>query len=346
MATTLNEVIDTIVYQDLPAVNSPEKTAFFESGVVTQNALLDNIANQPGFTCDLPFWGDLNQAAAPNISSDNPGANAVPGLIAQGHQIGRKACLNNGWSVMDLASEIAMGPKAMERIKERVEKYWMRQWQRRILAACNGILVHNDNVDGGDMVFDVAGATNADVNAATVFSRINFTSAAFTMGDAVDGISAIAVHSVVYKRMVDNGDIIFVRPQDGSLDVPTFLGKRVIVDDLMPVVPAAGAAPGDAAPRYTSILFGAGAFGYGNGTPEIPVEVERLPSAGLGGGQETLWVRKSWLLHPLGYQCNAIGGPIPANPAGYSLAELANPGIYTRVVERKNVPIAFLVTNG
>jgi hypothetical protein len=342
MAMTLNEIINTIVYQDLPSLDSPEKTALYESGIVVQNPLLNTIANAPGFTCDLPYWRDLNEATAPNISNATVAAVAVPDLIDQGHQTARKALLNQGWSVMDLASEVAMGAgTAMERIKNRVDKYWSRQWQRRIIASANGVLAGNVLNDASDMVMNVAGATNADVNANTVFSRNNFTSAAFTMGDAVDGIGLIAVHSVVYKRMIDNGDIIMIRPQDGSLDVPTYLGKRVIVDDSMPVTPAAGPLPGDAAPRYTSILFGSGAFGYGEGTPDVPVEVERSARTGNGAGQETLWVRKTWLLHPFGFQV----GVAPAG-VSYTLAELALAASWTRVVVRKHVPLAFLVTNG
>jgi hypothetical protein len=342
MATTLNEVINTVVYNDLPSQDSPEKTAFYESGIVVQNSLLDAVASQPGFTCDLPYWRDLNEATAPNLSNATIAAVAVPDLLDQGHQIGRKAFLNQGWSVMDLASEIAMGAeKAMERIKARTDRYWTRQWQRRLIATANGLLVDNVAANNSDMVINVAAALNGNVNAGTVFSRSNFTSAAFTLGDAVDGIGLIAVHSVVYKRMIDNGDIIMIRPQDGTMDVPTYLGKRVIVDDSMPVVPAAGPGAGDAAPQYTSILFGTGAFGYGDGLPEVPVEVERSARTGNGAGQETLWVRKTWILHPFGYQ--AVGVPAAVS---YSIAELQLAATWTRVVPRKHVPIAFLVTNG
>ena len=343
MAVTLNEIIDTTVFQDIDSINSPEKTALFESGAVVKNPLLDEIASRPGFVSDLPFWNDLDETDVPNISTDNPAQAAAPGLITQGHQMSRTAKLNKSWAVTDLASEVAMGPKAMDRIKDRTEKYWMRQWQRRLIATANGVLLNNVNVDGSDMVIDVAGATNGDVNANTVFNRMNFTSAAFTMGDAVDGIQAIAVHSVVYKRMVDDGDIIMIRPQEGSLEVPTFLGKRVVVDDSMPVVPAGGAGAGDDAPRFTSVLFGAGAFGYGDGTPQVPVAVDRNEDAGNGGGVETLYTRKTWILHPFGYQAILAN---PGLPAAYSIAELSDAGTWSRVVARKNVPLAFLVTNG
>lgn len=339
-ATRLSDIIDVVVFQDLPSVNSPEKTAFFQSGIVTRNGLLDSLASAAGKTAELPFWRDLDATVAPNLSTDNPADIAVPQKVVQGEQISRKAFLNQGWSESDLASELVMGPKAMDQIRARVDMYWMRQWQRRITAAVNGVLADNVANDAGDMVHSAAGATNADIGASTVFTRANFTSAAFTLGDRVDGIQAIAVHSVIYKRMVDNDDIDFIPDSMGQMTIPTFLGNRVIVDDGMPFTPAAGTGGADAAAKYTSVLFGAGAFGYGEGSPKMPVEVERDASQGEGAGIETLWSRKTWLLHPFGFQTTGA-------PAGtsFSLGELALAATWDRVVERKNVPLAYLVTN-
>lgn len=341
MATTsLSDIIDVVVFQDLPAVNSPEKTAFFQSGIVTRNGLLDSLANAAGKTAELPFWRDLDATVAPNLSNDNPADKATPQKVEQGEQISRKAFLNQGWSESDLASELVMGPKAMDQIRARVDMYWMRQWQRRMTAAVNGVLADNVANDNGDMVHNASGATNADIGANTVFTRANFTSAAFTLGDRVDGIQAMAVHSVIYKRMVDNDDIDFIPDSQGQMTIPTFLGKRVIVDDGMPFTPAAGTGGADAAAKYTSVLFGSGAFGYGEGSPKVPVAVSREEEEGEGAGIETLWTRKTWLLHPFGFQNTGT-------PAGtsFTLAELALAATWDRVVDRKNVPLAFLVTN-
>lgn len=333
MATVqLSDIIDVTVFNDLPSVNSPELTTFYQSGIIVRNGLLDSLASGPGKIAELPFWKDLDATAAPNLSTDNPASSASPQKIEQGEQISRKAFLNQGWSKSDLASELAMGPKAMDRIRERVDTYWTRQWQRRLISAVNGVLADNVANDDSDMAIDIA------VDSATttsVFTRSNFTSAAFTMGDAYDSLAAIAVHSVVYKRMIDNDDIDFIPDSQGNMTIPTFLGHRVIVDDGLPVDPN-----GANAPKYTSVIFGGGAFGYGDGVPDMPVEVDRAAEQGDGGGIETLWTRKTWLLHPFGFQSTG-------SPAGNSqtLGELAAATSWDRVVERKNVPMAFLITN-
>jgi len=342
MATVrLTDIIDVTVFNDLPAVNGPEKTAFYDSGVAIRNALLDQIASASGKVAELPFWNDLDASTEPNLSSDDPASSAVPQKITQGEQIARKAFLNEGWSETDLAAELVMGPRAMEHVRSRVDTYWRRQWQRRLVAAVNGIIADNVANDSSDMVNDISGATNGDVGAATKFTRAGFTGSAFTAGDHFDDFSAFAVHSVVYKTMVDNDDVDFIPDSEGRLTIPTFMGRRLIVDDGMPFTAAGGSGASDTAPFYTSVLFGPGAFGWGEGSPEIPTEIEREAAQGDGAGVETLWTRKTWLLHPFGFQ--QTGTPTGNS---FSLAELATAAVWDRVVDRKNIPMAFLITNG
>lgn len=337
MATTqLSDIIDVTVFQDLASVNSPELTAFYQSGAVTRNSLIDQLATSAGLRAELPFWKDLDATSVPNLSTDNPANIATPDKIIQGEQKARKLLLNKGWSTSDLANEIALGPRAMDRIRERVDTYWTRQWQRYLISTSNGVLADNIANDSGDMVIDVASESIAGQTTATRFSRSNFTAAAFTLGDAWEATGAIAVHSQVYKQMVDQDDIDFIENSLGSLVIPTYMGRRVIVDDGMTVT--AGTTDGF---KYTTVLFGEGAFGYGEGTPTVPVEIEREASQGNGGGIETIWTRKTYIVHPFGFQWT------DASVAGQSAtqAEMALAANWDRVVERKNVPLAYLITN-
>jgi len=336
MATTkLSDIIDVTVFRDLPAVNGPEKTAFFQSGIVTRNALLDELANAAGKTAELPFWKDLDGSVETNYSSDDPTSSATPQKTDQGEQITRKAFVNQGWQVADLASELAMGAKAMDHIRARTDTYFMRQWQRRLIAASNGVLADNVANDSGDMVNDVASESIAGQSAATRFNRDAFTEAVYSLGDMATQLSAMAVHSQVMQQMVKNDDIVYIPDSQGQLTIPTYMGLRVIVDDGMTVT--AGSTDGF---KYTSVLFGAGAFGYGVGSPDTPVEVEREAAQGDGGGIETLWLRNTWILHPFGFQQTGT-------PSGnsFTLAELGTAGVWDRVIERKNIPLAYLITN-
>jgi hypothetical protein len=336
MATTrLSDIIDVTIFRDLPQIEGPEKTRFFESGIITRNGLLDELANAPGKNIELPYWNDLDGSTEVNYSSDDPASSATPQKITQGEQTARKSFVNQGWQAADLASELAMGGTAMEAVRARTDRYFARQWQRRLIAATNGVLADNVANYSGDMVIDVASESISGQSATTLFNRDAFTEALYTAGDSAEIFTTIAVHSVVMAQMVKNNDIDFIPDSDGMATIPTYMGKRVIVDDGLTVT--AGTTDGF---KYNSVLFGPGAFGYGVGSPITPVAIDRNEEQGDGGGIETLWVRNTWLLHPFGFQQTGT-------PAGVSFtqAELAQAAQWDRVLPRKNVPIAYLVTN-
>jgi len=333
--TKLSDIIDVTIFRDLPQIEGPEKTRFFESGIITRNGLLDELANAPGKSIELPYWNDLDGSAEVNYSSDDPASSATPQKVTQGEQTARKAFVNQGWQAADLASELAMGGTAMEAVRARTDRYFARQWQRRLIAATNGVLADNVANDSSDMVIDVAAEATGDQDAATRFNRDAFTEALYTAGDSAEMFTTIAVHSAVMAQMVKNDDIDFIPDSLGMATIPTYMGKRVIVDDGLTVT--AGSTSGF---KYTSVLFGPGAFGYGVGSPITPVAIDRNEEQGDGGGIETLWVRNTWLLHPFGFEQTGT-------PSGISFtqAELATAAVWSRVLDRKLVPLSYLVTN-
>ncbi len=107
----------------------------------------------------------------------------------------------------------------------------------------------------------------------------------------------------------------------------------VIIDDGL--TPASGV--------YTTVLFGSGALGYAVAEPRVApgTEIYNLPMAGNGGGQQTLHSRINCALHPLGFQWveGTIAGESPA------MADLSQAAHWSRVVQRKAVPLAFLLSN-
>lgn len=334
--TTLSDIIDVTVYQDLTPVNSPEKTAFFESGIAVRDGMFDGLAAADGKISELPFWNDLD-SDEPNYSNDDPSDEATPDKVEQGEQIARKAFMNKGYSAMDLARELASGEDALQHVRNRFGTYWSRAWQKRLIAATRGIYADNVDADDGDMSYNIAKQATADVDSSSRWSQSAFIEAAYTMGDAVDGVTAIGVHSTIAKQITEQNGAEDVRDSEGNLLYRTYLGRRIIVDDGLPAI--AGTTD-PAAVNYMSVLFGPGAFAYGEASPTVPVEVARSARAGNGGGQEEIWERKTWILHPAGYQ--QIGTPTGDS---FTNAELATKDVWSRQVERKLVPVAFLWTN-
>ncbi len=95
---------------------------------------------------------------------------------------------------------------------------------------------------------------------------------------------------------------------------------------------------------YHSWLLGPGAFRLGIGTPEVPTAVTRSESAGNGSGQETLYSRVEWMIHPVGHKY--AGTPPKGGPSNASTTNnLAAAASWMRVYpERKQIKIARLIT--
>ena len=351
---TLSNVIDIEVWGDLDAENDPTKTDLYMSGVIAGDNFFDNLANQPGETGELNFWRDLDHTIEPNYSTDTSDT-ITPESIVQGSMSFRKVQVNQAWGSLDLVRELQSNTDIMQRIRNRVAMYWTRQWQARLVATSIGIF--NANVAGnfhpqitaasaaGDMINDVSIEDGNNAAATNLFNRDAFIDAVFTMGDRGEELSAMVMHSSVHKTVVKLDDHDFVFDSETNTRISTYMGRPIIVDDSCPVV-----AGGTSGFKYLTMLYGAEAFAYGKGTPTVPVEVDRNPESGNGGGEEILYTRETYMLHPIGHtNLNAtVTGPNFADGSAHqqTLADLVSATNWQRTHLRKNVPLAFLVTNG
>lgn len=319
----LADVVVPSAFTDYITQNTFEKTALVMSGVASRNAVIERqlAAGSESFT--VPFWNDLGNDEA-NLVSDDPDTHSTPKKIDSGSQKVRKSYLHQSWSAMNLASELA-GSDALTRIQARVSAYWERQLQRRLIASLKGILADNEANDSGDMISDITALTGGAEN----FSASAVIDATASLGDNLGSVSAIAMHSDVYRLALKNDLIATIQDSQG-MNFQTFRGLVVIVDD--------GLAPN--VDDYLTVLFGPGAVGYGLAAPVIAegTEVENIPSAGSGGGQQVLHSRNNLAVHPAGFKW--LEGTVVADSP--SIAELELAANWDRVVERKAVPLAFL----
>jgi len=334
--TELTDIFVPEVFASYQVNDAVEKTAFVESGVVALSPELDARAKSGGMLTTVPHWNDLDASIEPNYSNTTYTDVAEPQKINSGEMTARISYLNEGFSSSDLNKELA-GSDPMQRIANRVDSYWQRQFQRRILSIAIGL--YNDNVaaNSGDMVVDVTSQTPGTITDANRFDASSFIDAQFTLGDRAGELGVFAVHSVVLKAMTKQQLIENIRDADGKLLYQAYMNARVVVDDGMPTF-------GTGVDRkYLSILFGPGAIGYGRGAPKTPSEVERSPARANGGGVEVLWSRKTWLIHPAGF--DFLSASITAPGLSPTWANLQNAANWERELDRKNVPIAFYLVN-
>lgn len=333
-------IADVIVPQSFSAYSqlmTEEKSNLIRSGVAVRDSVLDSNLAGGGLTFNEPSFKDLDNDAD-NVSSDVTGT-STPNKIGTLQETQVRLSRNNSWASADLTAALA-GVDPMNAIANRVSDYWTRRLQAAFVATCKGLFADNAAAPVGtehvqnDLTFDIKGASFTD--GVTNFSAEAFIDATLTMGDSMNSLGMVFVHSVVYGRMLKNNLIDFVSDSINgqAIQIATFLGRRVVIDDAMPA--AAGV--------YESWLFGAGAFRMGMGSPKVPTEVDRLPAAGNGAGQEVLYNRVEWMIHPVGLAykgTSPLGGPSNASTTN----NLAHADSWQRVfTERKQIKIARLIT--
>jgi len=350
MATTqLSDLYDPLTFQNALQERQVELNAFLQAGVMTNDPKLQMHLSTGGQIGELPFYyqlptsGEGASGTEPNFSSDDPAVSSTPQKITSGKMIFRASYQNNSWSAMDLAREITSLSDPLQAIVNRVAVYWNTNTQNRLIKSAMGVL--NDNVanNAGDMVVNVATDSAAAVTAAELIGADVVIDAWATMGDRMTQAQGmvLAVHSVVYAQLNKQNLIEFIPNARGEVLIGTYLGMRLIVDDGLPAV------AGTNRVTYTSIIFGPGSYGYGQGYPENPSEVERDPSSGEGGGQEIIYSRITEIIHPVGFSFNSstLTGGTGNTQASWSDLELATN--WGRAFQnRKSVRMAYLQTYG
>lgn len=358
--TLVSDVVVPTIFAPYMQVLTEQKTRIIRAGALVRNALIDQLLAGGGLTFNVPSFKDLDDDAD-NVSTDAaadslaisasagvpafPGAltDAIPAKIGTFTEIAVRLSRNKGWGDSDLATALA-GADPGGAIASRVSDYWARRLQDTAIAMVKGICKDNGANDSGDYANDIASTTY--VAGTTDFSAEAFLDAELTMGDSGDDLSILMVHSVVYNRMRKNNLIDFIPDARGEVQIATFLGRQVVVDDNMPSgtgsVRSTGSA-GDAG-VYESWIFGPGALQLGMGNPKMPVETRRYPEAGNGGGMEALFTRQEWCIHMPGHAYIGVapnGGP--DNTTSTHMLNVA--GSWNRVYpERKQVKFARLVT--
>lgn len=334
--TRLTDAIVPEVFVPYMLKETMVRSALFQAGIMRQDAQLATFLSGGGMTVNVPFWKDLSDTSTANISSDDPAVEADVDKITAATDIAIRQNRNKAWSDADLVTELA-GDDPMQRIGSRVVAWWIREFQRVLVSTLRGIVASNVASNSGDMVNDISLDTNATIADAERVSASAILDTAQTLGDASDSLDTIAMHSVIYTKLAKQNLIDFIPDARGEVKFPTYLGYRVIKDDLCPAI------AGTYRTRYHTYLIGKEAIGWAESPPEVPVETYRRPQQGNGGGVEELWTRRQFAIHPYGikWTSSSMAGKSPTD------AELRTAANWSRVYpERKQVNIAVLVTNG
>lgn len=348
--TQIADIVVPEIFNPYMQVLTEEKSRLIQSGLVARSGVLDEMLAGGGLTFNVPSFNDLDNdperisndsstvfntadaAANPAGSGISPEREPDPFKITTLTEVSVRLSRNNSWSSMDLTAALA-GSDPMNAIANRVSTYWVRRLQLIFVAVWNGVIADNTATNAGDYQNDISGG--AFIDGVTNFSAEAFIDTALTMGDSMEDLAVVMVHSVVYARMQKNNLIDFIPDARGEIRIPTFLGREVIIDDGMTRTGSV----------YDTWMFGAGATSMGIGSAKVPSATERREGGGNGGGQEILYSRQEWMMHPTGHAFQGTppnGGPANTGTGGTDLDEAA---AWLRVYpERKQIKFARLVT--
>jgi hypothetical protein len=311
-----------------------EKSNLIESGIVVRDPYLDEIVRNAGNTVNLPFFNDLT--GDDEVMSDS--AALTTKKIGTSQDIARMHLRADARSVNDLAGALS-GTDPLAVIASRIHNFWMRKEQALLLATLKGVFADNAANDGSDLILGHASEAEGSIvdwNGAspTVMCPEAIIDGQALLGDAQDRFTAIMMHSKCYTDLLKQELIDFVRPSGSPSEIPYYIGKRVIVNDLCPRRDGTTSGTNTV---YRSFLFAEGAIARGEGLAPVPSELQRE-----GLQHDTYFItRRHFILHPRGikFTSSSVAGAAPTNTECESAAN------WDRVYDKKNLRIAMIETN-
>lgn len=306
MSTKIADVVVPELFTPYVIERTAEKSRILQSGIAVANPKLNELVTAGGVTMQMPFWKDLQ--GDDEVLSDNKAL--TPGKIGSGKDIATLLMRGKAWGANDLAGALA-GDDPMAAIGDLVADYWARKEQKTLLAVLAGVFA---NAEMKDHVLD---RSTEGIEGGVILDGKQL------LGDAADQLQAVMMHSAVYTELQKQKAIEYnevVDSNGNNIQIPTYMGYSVVVDDSMPKA-------GDV---YTTYLFARGVIGRGEGTPVdfVNTETDRDSLA----GEDYLINRRAFVLHPFGIKWKGTpAGVTPTND------ELANGENWERVYESKNI---------
>lgn len=332
--TAVADIIIPTEFERYTIERTAELSDFVKCGIIEHAPEFDELAAGGGRTAEMPFWKDLT--ATRQLLSDS-GTLSV-NKITSDKDIARIQNDAQAWSVNHLAKVIS-GDDPMQAIVDLVADYWARTDQALLISCLKGVFAAA-SMAGNKL--SIASETIAGQSSSTRLNGSTFVDATATLGDRADRLTAVAMHSATEAALRKLDLIDFIPDSEGKAQIKTFQGRRVVVDDALPV--RAGTTDGYV---YTSYLFGPGAFAKGaapldsaplqGGHGTEGVELARVPL----DSDTVLINRRRYILHPRGvkFTSASVAADSPSN------AELEMAANWTRVFENKNVRMVAIEHN-
>lgn len=303
----------------------------------------------------IPMFGRIDGAALNYDGETNITATSTTTFERGVVVIGRA----KAWMEKDFSEDVTEGAGFMSNVAKQVAEYWDEIDQDTLLAILEGIFsmtgVGNLKfVDGH--TYDITGEATAEkqiVNAATLNTAIQKAS-----GDKKKKFTISIMHSVIATNLENLKLLAYMTYTDADgierqLELATWNGRAVIIDDGMPTVdvPESVEGAGDGYTSYTTYVLGNGAFDYADIGAEVPFAMVRDELT--NGGQTTLVSRQRKVFAPKGISFTKAAmvknSPTDAelkNGSNWELVHDSGVGANRKYFDHKEVAIARIISRG
>ena len=340
MATYLNFPFDPELFlYNWQNEKDPTLTAMLESAAVREDATIKGLIQNGSDYYTIPFYDLIggtpeNYDGATDITATATTGNAQSGIV-----YGRA----QAWSAKDFVVDYNSGADPMKQITSQVAKFWAKQKQTRLIniaEAIFGITGTGDNYDAwANHTVDITSTppvahTSNKIAATTIGEALQY-----AVGDAADEFSLAIMHSKVAVNLAGLNLLDYRKYTDAQgierqLRIADINGMTAIIDDGVPVTGTGSST------KYTTYLFGNGAFLTAPANCDKPVETTR--QALTAGGMDILITRLRETIHPNGFSFT--------KPVGYagspSEAQLGATANWDIIANAKNIAMVKLVSKG
>ena len=282
--TKVTDAIVPSVYAQYSFEEHVQKMDIFQAGILYADASISSKLSMGGRSVDMPGWKDLGNDPSEPVNDDETDSIEMKQITTR-REVAARHIRAQAWGVPDLTAVLA-GDDPLKVIVRRQTDYWQRAHKQTLIKMLTGILADNIANDSSDMVRD----TNASI------ADTDIIEAAYLHGDRADDFHAIWMHSK-QMRVLKLADLIDYVPasEQGGMMIPFYQGLRAIVDDDIPVSTG----------EYTAFMFKRNAIMWNElpvNTEGGPLEFDRKPRQGHGGGVTEMVSRRHFVPHSPGFR--------------------------------------------
>ena len=327
----------------LPQAN---KNELVKSKVIRQSQRIkDLLSTQTGsFYGTIPLFGRIDGDALNYDGGTDITATSMDTFEQSVIAVGRA----KAWVERDFSADITAGVNFMDEVAKQVATYWDDVDTGIVMSILKGVfgMTGTKNVDFVENhTHDITAEGEGLISATTLNTAIQKAS-----GDKRAKFGLVFMHSAVATNLENLNLLNFLKYTDEQgvqrpLPMASWNGRLVIVDDGMPVEMDEGGA------KYTTYVFGEGAFDFADLGVEVPYEMAR--DASKNGGQTTLYSRKRVCYAPYGisFTKKSVASMSPTNAElengqNWALINNGKSGGELKSINHKDIAIARIISRG